>query len=112
MNEDVTRVHPAMSSSTRTSGAPMIFSMVHHHLEASGTETTFGVISPWPGVLHPIRARAPPCGRPDPVKNAKVCCGRHHKVKVHLDPYVRVSLDVRISVGLRSASPTILKHIN
>jgi hypothetical protein len=76
INESATCVHCAMSSSTRTTDVSMIFTSVHHHLKASGAEPTFGAISPWPGVLHPIRAKAPLCGRADPVKDTMVCCGR------------------------------------
>jgi hypothetical protein len=39
------RVHLAMSLNVRTSGAPMIFVIVHRHLEASSTRTTSGVTS-------------------------------------------------------------------
>jgi hypothetical protein len=55
MNAGATRVHHAMSSSTRTAGTPMIFASAHCHLEASSAEPTFGAISPWLGVLRLIR---------------------------------------------------------
>jgi hypothetical protein len=55
MNAGATHVHRAMSSSTRTSDAPMIFASAHCHLEASNVEPTFGAISPWLGVLRLIR---------------------------------------------------------
>jgi hypothetical protein len=51
-----------------------------------------------PGVLCPIRAKAPP-QELDLVKEANVCCGHHRKVEVHQDPYPRVSLSIRISVA-------------
>jgi hypothetical protein len=107
MNGDVTRIHLAASSNTRTSGTAMTSVTIHCHLEASDTWTTSGITSAYTWALPCKRlgARASLCGRLDPAKEVKVCCDPYCRVKVPQDPISEVELRCWNLHGLTGPHP-------
>jgi hypothetical protein len=72
-NENVTCIHCAATPEIVTSSALMTFGVIHHRLEASNVEVTFGAI-----YLH---VESPPST--SSTKNMKVYYKYHHKAKIH-----------------------------